>query len=90
MKRLRVLVLLAGAAACGRIAQSPECSKYMDCAIALDPFVTRQVNGQYGRTGTCWATTQQTADTCTMVCVRELAELRANADGGMTAPECQP
>lgn len=81
--------MLAAVLACGRIAQSPECDRYVECAIALDPRVTRSVNGQYGRTGTCWATTQQTADTCTLVCARELEELRNNADGGMEAPQCQ-
>ncbi len=87
--KLRYLWLVAVAIACGRIAQSPECEQYLECAIALDPAVTRQVNGQFGHTGTCWATTQQTADTCTTVCVRELKELRDHADGGMDAPECQ-
>ena len=84
---VRLALLLAALAACGRIAQSPECQKYLECSTAVDPTTTRQVNGQYGHLGTCWGTNQATADTCTMVCARELENLRA--DGGTVFAACQ-
>ena len=85
--KLRLFLLAAALLACGRIAQSPVCATYLECAIAIDPSTTRQVNGQYGHLGTCWATNQATADACTVQCATELERLRA--DGGMDVAQCQ-
>jgi hypothetical protein len=85
--KVRWLALAAALLACGRIAQSPVCQQYLDCAVAIDPTRSRVLNGEYGHLGTCWATNQSTADTCTFVCARELENLRA--DGGTLFTACQ-
>ena len=86
MKRAVLAVLLV---ACGRLMQTPECKQYVACTEAVDATTYRVANGMYGPNGTCWASNQQTADTCTMVCARETAALAAMADAGMDKVECQ-
>jgi hypothetical protein len=84
----RLVVMVGVLSGCGpKPPQSAECDRYENCVIALTPWLTRNVHGQYGREGTCWASNQATADACTQVCIEELAKLQAT-DAGMMAEQC--
>lgn len=90
MRRLLAALLAAAAlaVACSHQPQSVECARYITCAEAVDNSIARQVRGQYGESGTCWATNPITAEACTNVCIQQLELYRL--DAGMMTPECAP
>jgi hypothetical protein len=76
MVRGLFLAFVLTLAACGGgISQSDACKKYIACYEAAGGAHSSE-DATYGPTGTCWATTQASADACSSFCQKTVDALR--------------
>jgi len=64
--------------------QSPSCKKYLTCYDKA--LGTTSLDSTYGSTGTCWASTQAVADSCTAACTAALPSMKTSFP---SVTECQ-
>jgi hypothetical protein len=65
---LRAAACAALLACGGAIRQSADCAKWVACADALPGAVKGTQEAAYGLDGTCWKSSPQLADQCTVTC----------------------
>ena len=86
MKKIFAGLFVLAMVACGSSGptQSADCKKYVTCYDKA--LGTTTMDSTYGTTGTCWASTQAVADSCTSACTAALPSMKTSYP---SVTECQ-
>jgi hypothetical protein len=86
MKKIFAGLFVLAMVACGSsISQSTDCSNYVACYDKA-MGTTGTMDSTYGKTGTCWTTTQASADACTAACKSAMSTMKTSYPN---VTECQ-